>query len=276
MTSIFKEYLVYDEPIEFLKRKYHTDESHKKLKSLNEYYNAYFKVFPNFILLPEKYYMYKNIERKQRVIDDQQYRMILKNEEDEINQQAPSYSKLFNESYKKSISMFRNNFNKEEVSLGKVDPQLLFDPRKTSLSSFYSKEAATCEKSDKAGDSLEMVLKRVDTSWMQLNNGETENSVSLSFCKNRNSSIHASDIGDIPNTPQKRSIKERKSRVFDLNLPGNHQEKNIVVKKLGNQKIGLPPTNPGSHGITANTSQVVTNEESKNSTWNKEKNLSKY
>lgn len=73
VTSNFKDYLVYDEPIEFLKRYYRIKDMSKRLSNLTKFHNVYFKVFPNYIVFPEKHYMYKNIERKQRVIDDKQY-----------------------------------------------------------------------------------------------------------------------------------------------------------------------------------------------------------
>lgn len=49
LTSIFKEYLVFDEPIEFLKRIYSMKENKSKLNKLNDFHNTYFKVFPNYI-----------------------------------------------------------------------------------------------------------------------------------------------------------------------------------------------------------------------------------
>lgn len=35
-----------------------------------EFYEKYAKVFPNYVVLPENKYMFKNIERKQRVYDE--------------------------------------------------------------------------------------------------------------------------------------------------------------------------------------------------------------
>ena len=43
-----------------------------KVKRLSEYFNSYFKIFPNYIQIAERSFMYKNIERKQRVIDERQ------------------------------------------------------------------------------------------------------------------------------------------------------------------------------------------------------------
>lgn len=131
ITSIFKEYLVYDEPIEFLKRNYNMDDIKLKIPKLTEFHSAYFKVFPNYILVPEKHYMYKNIERKQRVIDDQQYIVMMNQNKYEYSR--PSYSNLFNDSYMKHISTFRSNFHKEDANVHKPDLFNLFKPRRQSI-----------------------------------------------------------------------------------------------------------------------------------------------
>lgn len=59
ITSIFKDYLVHDEVAEFLKRSYPLEEIPAKMRRLVEFFNSYFKVFPNYINLGEKSFMYK-------------------------------------------------------------------------------------------------------------------------------------------------------------------------------------------------------------------------
>ena len=162
VTSVFKEYLVFDEPIEFLKREYAVNEVKSKMKKLTDFHNTYFKVFPNFILLPEKYYMYKLIERKQRVIDDVQYRMMMKEQREKYP--SSKFSDLFNTSYMKHISTFRSRFEKEDKDMSKPDIFKMFDPRKESISSSYSKNSNLLSKLNSMNNSLEMALSKVDTS----------------------------------------------------------------------------------------------------------------
>ena len=59
ITSIFKDYLVHDEVAEFLKRYYKAKEVPEKMNKLINYFNTYFKVFPNYININEKSYLYK-------------------------------------------------------------------------------------------------------------------------------------------------------------------------------------------------------------------------
>ena len=47
-------------------------ESKQFLPKIFEYYDTSSVIFPNYIILPESKYIFKNIQRKQRVIDNQQ------------------------------------------------------------------------------------------------------------------------------------------------------------------------------------------------------------
>ena len=127
ITSVFKDYLVFDEPIEFLKRKYEIVDIKSRIAKLTEFHNIYFKVFPNYIMIPEKYYMYKNIERKQRAIDELQYcKMVNNHKNDYPELRFSNHSKLFNESYMNHISIFRGKFEKEDHQIEKPDLFSLF------------------------------------------------------------------------------------------------------------------------------------------------------
>lgn len=64
MVSVFKDYLIYDDISEFLKRSYKVAEAKQRLPKIFEFYEKYSKVFPNYVTLPENKYMFKNIERK--------------------------------------------------------------------------------------------------------------------------------------------------------------------------------------------------------------------
>ena len=72
IVSVFKDYLILDDISEFLKRSYANFETRSRLIKIYEFYDKYSKVFPNYVVLPESKYMFKNIERKQRMIDEKQ------------------------------------------------------------------------------------------------------------------------------------------------------------------------------------------------------------
>jgi hypothetical protein len=65
IVSIFKDYLIYDDFSEYLKRSYRFDESKDRLPKIYSFYERYSKVYPNYVSLPiESKYIFKNIERK--------------------------------------------------------------------------------------------------------------------------------------------------------------------------------------------------------------------
>lgn len=71
VVCMFKDYLIYDDLTEFLKRSYTFPEAIIRLSKIYEFYEAYSQVFPNYISLSSRKHMYKNIERKQRLIEAQ-------------------------------------------------------------------------------------------------------------------------------------------------------------------------------------------------------------
>ena len=72
IVAKFKDFLIYDDFSEFMKRFYRMSESITRLPKVNEFYENYSKIFPNYTNIPEAKYMYKNIRRKQKVIDNNQ------------------------------------------------------------------------------------------------------------------------------------------------------------------------------------------------------------
>ena len=70
IVARFKDYLIYDDATEFLKSFFSLDEIYPKLKYIVNFYTCYSRFFPNYIILPENDYLYKNLRKKQKVIDD--------------------------------------------------------------------------------------------------------------------------------------------------------------------------------------------------------------
>ena len=72
IVAKFKDYLILDDLSEFIKRYYTKDESLDLLSGYLEYYYKYSYIFPNYTALIESKFIYKNIHRKQKIIDFQQ------------------------------------------------------------------------------------------------------------------------------------------------------------------------------------------------------------
>ena len=72
IVSLFKDHLILDDCSEFLKRYYMLTESAIRLPRFFEYHETYSRIYPNYTALPESKFIYKNIHRKQKIIDQQQ------------------------------------------------------------------------------------------------------------------------------------------------------------------------------------------------------------
>ena len=96
IVAMFKDYLIFDDLSEFLKRFYKLSESHSRLLKVYDYYENYSKIFPNYIILREAKYIYKNIQRKQKMIDDQQKRDLENKNENKGNNNIIDKLKTFN------------------------------------------------------------------------------------------------------------------------------------------------------------------------------------
>ena len=80
IVSVFKDYLIFDDFSEYLKRFYKDSEAVERLPRVFEFYEKYSKVFPNYVVLAESKYMFKNIERKQKLIDEKHQQFISRQE----------------------------------------------------------------------------------------------------------------------------------------------------------------------------------------------------
>ena len=72
LVAEFKDYLIMGDESEFLQKKYNMKECKKYLPILFDYYKSCSIIFPNYVILHENKYIFKNIRKKQKVIDNQQ------------------------------------------------------------------------------------------------------------------------------------------------------------------------------------------------------------
>ena len=72
MVASFKEFLIYGDYSEFLQGYFQIREIRKFLPLIFDYYHSSTVIFPNYVILDEKKYIYKNIQKKQQIINIQQ------------------------------------------------------------------------------------------------------------------------------------------------------------------------------------------------------------
>jgi len=115
IVAIFKDYLINGDYSEFLQRFYKSYESYNNLPKIFEYYDSCSVIFPNYVVLPESKYIYKNIQRKQRVIDNQQE---LEEKQEQLkNQQIKKHKNKKKKSYLSLSSSLTSN---DSSSIDKV------------------------------------------------------------------------------------------------------------------------------------------------------------
>ena len=111
-TAKFKEYLLLEDENEFLRRFYKYSELKKKLTSIYSFYANYSKIFPNYIIIPESKYMYKNIQKKQKMIDNLQK---IKRHEKRIKERKISNDTIFTNGALNSILNQTDSFYKKNL-----------------------------------------------------------------------------------------------------------------------------------------------------------------
>ena len=116
IVSRFKDYLIYDDDTEFLRTHYKNQLLRKTLIKVFNFYDQFNKVFPNYMILPENVYMYKNLRKKQKMIDE--YNRIMyekKKRENDMKKNAKNNVNkieninIFDESAKENINRQNNS-----------------------------------------------------------------------------------------------------------------------------------------------------------------------
>ena len=109
-VEMFKEYLIYEDYNEFLKQYYNESILYKKLEKILNFYDKYSKIFPNYTVLRESKYLYKNIKRKQKVINLMNENVKMKYSEDDNNSESEScINTIFNSKVINSIYTGHNS-----------------------------------------------------------------------------------------------------------------------------------------------------------------------
>ena len=106
LVSMFKDYLLYDDMTEFFKEYYNHEEIYPRLKTIYEYYESSSYLFPNYTAIEEGKYIYRNIIKKQKLIDyledledkklEKEQKLRNKNNYQKENEQSSSYIEIFN------------------------------------------------------------------------------------------------------------------------------------------------------------------------------------
>ena len=125
LVSLFKDYLLYDDTTEFFKEYYKKNEIYQRLKTIYDYYESSSYLFPNYTAINEGKYIYKNIIKKQNLID---YLEDLEDKKKEKEEKAKKFKNLNlyqNEQSSSSFDVFDtkiyHNIIKETANDSKIN-----------------------------------------------------------------------------------------------------------------------------------------------------------
>lgn len=117
IVARFKEFLIYDDSSEFIHRFYPKKESFPRLIKILNFYETYSKIFPNYLVLKENKYLYRNIRKKQKMINaineikreekENQKKLGIKEKTEDIFNK----NKLFTKTIKDEIKKFQKNLS---------------------------------------------------------------------------------------------------------------------------------------------------------------------
>lgn len=129
VVSIFKDYLILDDLTEFLKRSYVKEEWIGRLPKIFKFYSSYANTFPNYAVLPENKYIFKNFNKKQKAVEEVKKRKAILEEKREVveSDKTKAFNSLISEERlfdKKFIEEVKNmtvlkqskNYNNMKVS----------------------------------------------------------------------------------------------------------------------------------------------------------------
>lgn len=94
LVSLFKDYLLYEDYSEFLKRYYNEKESKPRIKKFSKYLNQTSFIYPCYAPLEESKYIFANILKKQMIINKQKR----KNMNNKYSKKKYNQKKFFNNS----------------------------------------------------------------------------------------------------------------------------------------------------------------------------------
>lgn len=257
IVANFKDFLIFDDCSEFLKRYYKSKEIDERLPKLYDYYENYSKIFPNYIILPEAKYIYKNIQKKQRLIDTQQmleadnqkkkdddssYIFDTKIQDSIMNQSSSFAVQSFNQDFlKKNLVANMNDSMERLVELINISETTAKPP--SSLSQMPSKFS---QKLKSIGGNA-VATSHVKSNSINLNNSRATNQQSRPTTnKNQKSINNYSERNKSPNTNEAKvynskfkSISQSSNFNATSSLPINSQKQTIefVLGKESRENI---------------------------------------
>ena len=174
LVAVFKNYLIEDDNSEYLRRFYKYKESPTRLKKLFLYHDETSVIFPNYTPLEESKYLYNNVIKKQRVIDEQQDLEIIRND-------LKLKKKNKELSLKKEEKVFNSTVFGEILTPSESVLRIMFGIEKNDIENNNEKGE---NNNNKDYDEINHLIKELENAEEVLKNANNNNSIGYKFSRN--------------------------------------------------------------------------------------------
>ena len=240
IVSCFKEFLIFYDPGEFFSDFYNSNESKNCLKTYSEFYSLNSRIFPNYILLSESKYIFNNIKKKQKLLDNIEDIKSNKNENDDSQNLIMNYSyrnsnnylninntpkSYYNTIFTPSIvNSIRNDFDSSRTSnISKVNFLIeninKFQKNKKNFAIFKTPKNKN-NGNEKQSENKKKTLSSVEFFTIDKNKKTNSSQNNKKKTKNFNKGIKNDKI-----------YKKNKDKLIDIEISNNDLKKKIKSKK---------------------------------------------
>ena len=288
----FKEYLIYEDYNEFLKRFYKSYEISIKLPKILIFYDKYSKIYANYTVIPESKYMYKNIKRKQKMIDQMQNNGINNSEyeEDEESNEDISNtvfsSRVINSIYSKTITTLNKNENDGNTEqsindfldkINLIENKVNFCLKNNFIGNDHNNNTQKEKKVSKDFliNKMKTASKGAKNNENKYNNNNLKNKImDLQFTSSKKLLQNQNDIMNPNNNPNNNSNNSR------MNINNNDNNKNNCTNLIFINSYASKSKNNGNilmnnNSINNPNNNNTFNNNNNNNTFNGHKNTSK-
>ena len=233
LVSVFKDYLLYDDMTEFFKDYYNSKELYIRLRTIYDYYESSSYLFPNYTAINEGKYIYRNIIKKQKLID---YLEDLEDKKMEREQKKMNKNnKLGNYENDQSCSSYSDVFNT------KIYTNIIKD---TGNNSKINEIFCVGNKNNENdyGDSLASIVKLTEEIKEKENKDNKENrDINIKNNTYNNSKSNINDISNI--TTNNKSKSKGDSKIYVLKRVSLNQNNSNSKKIFKKTKVNIAVNN---------------------------------
>jgi hypothetical protein len=234
IVSKFKDYLLYDDISEFLKRFYKGYESGTRLKKISHYFKETSVLYPNYSPLIESKYIYSNIIKKQMVINKQENYKKKNNRNHKLKKQYQEKNEKENKEEQKffSSTIYNDILNESESFMN-----LLFgvDNKNKEI----GKEKKDRINVKKKYEDVDDFIKIIDI----IEKNEDININNNNFIEDIEIDDNEFDINNkhyykkMPEIAKNISKRNRKKILSNINYSNNKTNENISISNISNNNI---------------------------------------